>query len=229
MPLFIATTLVILVYSTLVSKRGMQGYTAYVALGAGLLCYFMVRSLLIYWTRRAEQSEAGAESIFKKLQIGTACYVAFAHGSNDVSNSISPVLAIFLVLKMGSFANGGEAMHIPIWILLLGGTGMSLGIGVLGHKVIATLGKRITLVTNSRGFSIDFSTATTVVLATMLGMPVSSTHAATGSVIGVGLERGRSGVNFSVLAKIITAWIITLPSAAGITILIYSIIKYFVF
>lgn len=188
--------------------------------------YFSVRWLIKRWIKRTQHSEEGAESIFKKLQVGTSCYVAFAHGSNDVSNSISPVLAIFVVLQTGVIPTAANAPVIPIWILVLGGLGMALGIGLLGHKVMGTLGNKITLMSNSGGFSVDFATATTVVVASIVGMPVSSTHAATGSVIGVGLEKGRGGVNFSILIKIFAAWIITVPTAAALTALVYSLLKW---
>lgn len=191
-----------------------------------LISYFGVRYLIGKWMRRTDRTQEGGETIFKKLQVGTSCYVAFAHGSNDVSNSISPVLAIFLVLKTGVIPTAANAPVIPLWILLLGGAGMALGIGVLGHKVMATLGNRITLMTNSKGFSVDFATATTVVAASMFGLPVSSTHAATGSIIGVGLESGRRGINFSILAKIISAWIITVPAAATITMFVYKFLSW---
>lgn len=191
------------------------------------LAYVFLRLLLKAWCINATRNEKGAESVFRKLQVGSSCYVAFAHGANDVSNSISPVLAIFMVMKMGKIPGSFGPMEIPLWILLLGAGGMGLGTWILGHKVMATLGNKITLITNSRGFCIDFSTATTVVVATIFGMPVSSTHAATGSVIGVGLENKKSGgLNIHLLGKILLAWIITVPSAALLTILLYSIVRW---
>ena len=185
--------------------------------------FFVVRFLIGIWIKRSDASAEGAESIFKKLQVGTACYVAFAHGSNDVSNSISPVLAVLMVLEGVSF--GSQMITIPLWVLLIGGLGMSLGIMLLGHKVMATLGHKITLITNSKGFCIDFSTATTVTLASILGMPVSTTHAATGSVVGVGLEKGLKGINVSLFIKIFAAWVITVPCAASITIALFYLFK----
>lgn len=186
-----------------------------------IIIYLITKTILHKWLSHSDKNEEETESVFRKLQIFTSCLVAFAHGSNDVSNSISPVIAIWLVIKTGQIPINSETLSIPLWILILGAVGMSVGIGLLGHKVMATLGNKITLMTNSKGFSVDFSTATTVVLATLLGMPVSSTHAATGSVIGVALDKGRSGINLSILIKIFSAWIITVPTAAILTILIY--------
>lgn len=195
-------------------------------LGSLIVIYTITRFILSKWLAHSDKNEEEAEAAFKKLQIGTSCLVAFAHGSNDVSNSISPVIAIWLVIQTGQIPTAGESFPIPLWILILGAVGMSIGIGLLGHRVMATLGNKITLMTNTKGFSVDFATASTVVLATILGMPVSSTHAATGSVIGVALDKGRSGINLSILIKIFSAWIITVPTAATLTILIYWILDF---
>jgi len=226
-PALIALTSIVTVYYwTLKSKSPfLQGWFTQIQLSIllSIAIFFTVRLLIGMWIKKSEASAEGAEGIFKKLQVGTACYVAFAHGSNDVSNSISPVLAILMVLEGVNF--GGQIMTIPIWVLLIGGLGMSFGIMLLGHKVMATLGHKITLITNSKGFCIDFSTATTVTLASILGMPVSTTHAATGSVVGVGLEKGLKGINLSLFIKIFAAWVITVPCAALITIVLFYLFK----
>lgn len=190
--------------------------------------YFATRAMLSKWLAYAGENagEEEAEKAFRKLQVGASCYVAFAHGSNDVSNSISPVVAIFLVVNTGLVPVAGAALPpIPLWILMLGGVGMVVGIALLGHKVMATLGNKITLMTNSKGFSVDFATATTVVLASILAMPVSSTHAATGAVVGVALDKGHRGLNLGILIKIFSAWVITVPAAAILTILIYWLLE----
>lgn len=181
--------------------------------------YLLTRSGIRFWLKGKDCSSEEAEKSFRRLQVGTACYVAFAHGSNDVSNSVSPVIAIFIVLS------GGVVGEVPLWILVMGGLGMACGIAVLGHKVMATLGNRITLLTNSKGFCVDMATATTVVAASVLGMPVSSTHAATGSVVGVALEKNRGGLNMSLLGRILLAWLVTVPCAGGITIVIYFLLR----
>lgn len=229
-PIFIALTVALLIFSVI--KRsvfaesimmGNVGVWATTLIGC-FVTYFISRLMLANWLAYAdeEQGEEEAEKAFRKLQVGASCYVAFAHGSNDVSNSISPVIAIFLVMATGQVPISGAALPpIPLWILLLGGAGMAVGIALLGHKVMATLGTKITLMNNSKGFSVDFAAATTVVLASILAMPVSSTHAATGAVVGVALDKGRHGLNLSILIKIFSAWVITVPAAAILTILIY--------
>lgn len=229
-PVFIGLSVTLLAYSVL--KRSELGvffdfsiFEEIIAtLALGLLAYYLVSLLLKRWARKVDKTEKGGERLFRKLQVGTSCYVAFAHGSNDVSNSISPLVAIYMVLKLGKLPPDGF-FRIPLWTLFLGGAGMALGIALLGHKVMATLGKKITLLTNSRGFSVDFATATTVILASVLGMPVSSTHAVTGSIVGVGLENRKRGLNLSILIKILITWIITVPCAAIITMAIFMLLK----
>lgn len=227
-PAFIAIVSVVIVYYWILRSKHpfLQGKLTRLELSVlfAILIFIAVRFFIGLWIKRSKPNADKTENIFKKLQVGTACYVAFSHGANDVSNSISPVLAILMVLE-GVNLGGVSTVTIPLWVLLIGGLGMSLGIILLGHKVMATLGHKITLITNSKGFCVDFSTATTVTLASILGMPVSTTHAATGSVVGVGLEKGLKGINISLFIKIFVAWIITVPSAAIITILVFNLFK----
>lgn len=173
-------------------------------------------------TLKMANSVESAESVFRKLQVGTSSYVAFAHGANDVANSISPVFAICLVVQQGSVPTKElvAAVGVPLWILVLGGAGIAVGIGVLGHRVIETLSERITQLDNFKGFSVDFSAASTVVTASILGLPVSSTHAATGAILGSGLRDGR-GFDWKVLGKIFAAWVVTVPVAGTITVVIF--------
>lgn len=165
------------------------------------------------------------EDIFRRLQIGTACYLAISHGANDVSNAIGPVAAIYGISKGNLTGSGG----IPLWILAMGGAGIALGTFCLGHKVMHTMGKRITKLTNTRGFAVAFGAATTVLLASNLGMPISTTHAAVGAIVGVGVARGFSAVDFRVLYKIGIYWVLTLPIAAITCIIIYEILRYTIF
>jgi PiT family inorganic phosphate transporter len=187
-----------------------------------LVLHFIARRI----ARLSDESSQGAERIFRRFQAGTSCLVGFAIGSNDVANSITPVLAIYFVMKNHNVVPANFSQYsIPLWMLAIGGLSMSAGVLTLGHKVIATLGHKITLLTNSRGFSVDFATATTIILSSMLGIPVSSTHVATGAVVGVGLERGLRGLNFVLLAKIFLTWIVTVPASAMLTILIFKILS----
>ena len=230
-PGFLAFACAIIAFS-LIHKSSLKAYLLISAWEIPILFlalyfafYLTARYFIGFWTLRAENSEKGTERLFRKLQIGTSSFVAFAHGSNDVANSISPVLAIFAVMKMGVIPANFDNITIPLWILCLGGIGMATGTAALGYKVIATLGEKITLITNSKGFCVDFSTAITVVFASILGIPISTTHAATGSIIGVGFFQGKKGLNFSLLAKILIAWVFTVPLAALVTVLCYWILK----
>lgn len=190
--------------------------------------YYQFRSLIRKWLKGAEDNAEGAEGAFKKLQIGTSCYVAFGIGANDVANSISPVFAVYVVVQNAGIPET-FGTTLPFWILGLGGVGMATGIALLGWRVMKTLGESITKITNSRGFVIDFSVATTVVSASALGLPVSTTHAATGAVVGSGLSTGWRNVQFRTLGKIVVAWLITLPSAALMTIAIYKLLEWILF
>ena len=187
------------------------------------------QALLRSTTSEMPDTEESVEGIFRRLQVGTSSYVAFAHGANDVANSIAPVFAIYLVVKHSGLPTdeilSGE--YVPLWILVLGGLGIATGIGLLGHRVISTLSEKITQLNNTRGFSVDFSAASTVVIASLMGLPVSSTHAATGAIVGSGLCHGEP-VKGGVLIKIFAMWIVTLPAAGAITILIYWLLKLFV-
>ena len=165
------------------------------------------------------------ENIFRKLQIITSCYVAFSHGANDVANAIAPVAAISSLLSSNTL---GIYAEIPTYLLAIGGAGISVGCLTWGHRVMKTVGGRITRLTNTRGFSVDFGAATTVLVASKLGLPISTSHTVVGAVIGVGLARGLEAVDLSVIKKIIVSWLLTLPIAAGTSIAIFLILKIFV-
>jgi len=165
----------------------------------------------------------GVERVFAVLMVFTACAMAFAHGSNDVANAVGPLAAVASIVQ-----SGGEiaaASVLPWWILLLGGTGIVAGLIMLGYRVIETVGKNITELTPSRGFAAELAAATTVVLASGTGLPISTTHTLVGAVLGVGLARGISAVNAGVVGRILLSWIITLPVGAGLSIIIFFIFK----
>jgi len=166
---------------------------------------------------------ANVERIFAILMVFTACSMAFAHGSNDVANAIGPLAAVVSIIS-----NNGEILQksvLPGWILLLGGGGIVLGLATYGFKVIATIGKKITHLTPSRGFAAELGAATTVVIASGTGLPISTTHTLVGAVLGVGLARGISALNMRMIRTIFASWIITLPAGAGLAIIFFFMFK----
>ena len=165
----------------------------------------------------------GVERIFAVLMVITACAMAFAHGSNDVANAIGPLAAVVSIVQTGGEITAKSSL--PWWILLLGGLGIVAGLMMLGYRVIETVGKNITELTPSRGFAATLAAATTVVLASGTGIPISTTHALVGAVLGVGLARGISSVNAEVVGRIITSWIITLPVGAGLSVVFFYVFK----
>jgi len=160
------------------------------------------------------------ESVFRRLQIITACYMAFAHGANDVANAIGPLAAIFSIIKTRAVS---MQVEVPLWILGLGGLGIVIGLATWGYKVIETVGKKITEMTPSRGFCAEFGAATTVLVCSKMGLPISTTHTLVGSVIGVGMARGIASLNMRVVRNIVYSWLITLPVAGVLSIIFYEI------
>jgi len=181
------------------------------ALGKRFLTWFLQNKI-----------QEGEEGVFRRIQIGTSCYVALAQGANDVANAIGPLAVIYFLVKTGGV---GGKVPVPSFLLLFGGVGIACGISMAGHRVMETLGRKITTLTNTRGFSVDFAAATTVLVASKMGLPVSTTHAAVGGVMGVGLARGIEAVNFRIIFQIILYWILTVPAAALTSMLIFFIIR----
>lgn len=163
------------------------------------------------------------ERVFAILMIFTACAMAFAHGSNDVANAVGPLAAVASTIASGGDIAAKSAM--PGWILLLGGAGIVVGLATYGFKVIGTVGRKITELTPSRGFAAELGAATTVVLASAGGLPISTTHTLVGAVLGVGLARGIAALNLRVIAVIFGSWLITLPAGAGLAIVFFYVFK----
>ena len=165
----------------------------------------------------------GVERVFAVLMVFTACAMAFAHGSNDVANAIGPLAAIVSVVQ-----SGGEITSqsmLPPWVLLIGASGIVIGLGTLGYRVMMTVGRAITELTPSRGFAAELAAAGTVVIASGTGLPISTTHTLVGAVLGVGLARGIGAINLGVVGKIILSWIVTLPVGAVLSILFFFLLK----
>ncbi|MEE9356840.1 inorganic phosphate transporter [Candidatus Vondammii sp. HM_W22] len=166
---------------------------------------------------------ASVEKIFTPLMIFTACAMAFAHGSNDVANGIGPLAAVVSIID-----SGGEVAQkagLPIWILILGGVGIVIGLTTMGYKVMQTIGTKITELTPTRGYCATLAAATTVVLASKTGLPVSTTQIAVGCVMGVGLARGVGALDLRVIGNIVISWIITLPAGAILAAAFFFLFK----
>jgi PiT family inorganic phosphate transporter len=140
-----------------------------------------------------------------------------------VANAIGPLAVIYFLAKSGTI---GAQVPVPFFLLVFGGVGIAFGISMSGARVIRTVGSRITTLSNTRGFSVDFSAATTVLVASKLGLPVSTTHAAVGGVMGVGLARGFEAVNFSIILKIMLYWVLTVPVAAFTCMGIFAFLRW---
>ncbi|MDN7131053.1 inorganic phosphate transporter [Halomonas sp. MC140] len=166
---------------------------------------------------------ANVERVFGVLMIFTACAMAFAHGSNDVANAVGPLAAVISVVRSDGVID--SAALVPWWVLMLGGAGIVVGLVTYGHRVIATVGTGITELTPSRGFAATLAAASTVVLASGTGLPISTTHTLVGAVLGVGLARGMAALNLRVIGTIAISWLITLPAGAGLAILFFFMFK----
>lgn len=166
---------------------------------------------------------ASVEKIFGYMQIVSACMMAFAHGANDVANAIGPMTASIRVLSTGS-VEGGESYNSS-WLLALGGLGIVAGLATWGWRVIETIGKKITELTPSRGFTAEFSAAITIVLATRLGLPVSTTHTLVGAVLGVGMARGLEALDMSTTRDIVISWFVTVPAGALLSVIFYYLLS----
>ncbi|AMM53853.1 inorganic phosphate transporter [Pyrococcus kukulkanii] len=185
---------------------------------AGIVAFIIV-SLILRVRFPNVDPYLGAEAIFRKVQVITSGYVALAHGANDVANAIGPVAAVYTIATMGM---AGAKVPVPRWILALGGLGIAIGVATYGYRVMETVGKKITELTNTRGFTIDFSAATVVLIASWLGMPISTTHTVVGAVIGVGLARGIKAINKDIVKDIVISWFVTVPTAGVISAIIFK-------
>ncbi|RMG43728.1 MAG: anion permease [Acidobacteria bacterium] len=197
------------------------------ALAGGVALLFGLATTLVSWRHPLKRNRTPSrfgyiERQFRGLQIATACYVAFAHGANDVANAVGPVAGVW-----SAYVSGGVAAKapVPLWILTLGGAGIVVGLATWGYKVMDTIGRKITALTPSRGFCAEFAAATTVLVCSKAGIPISTTHTLVGSVIGVGLARGLAALDRRVVRDIFGAWIVTLPASFLLSALLVTLLR----
>ncbi len=196
--------------------------SALISIASIIFCYFYFRSES-FKNRVQGGTFGGVEKVFSILMLLTACSMAFAHGSNDVANAIGPLSAVVSIVE-----NHGQIVaktHLAWWILPLGATGIVIGLAVMGYKVMGTIGTGITDLTPSRGFSAEFATAITVVVASGTGLPISTTQTLVGAVLGVGFARGIAALNLTVIRNIFASWIVTLPAGAMLSIVFYYLLS----
>jgi len=204
---------------------GIQSFALAVAIGilTAILGWSLIRKVAEDPDADREFHFASVEKVFTPMMLFTACSMAFAHGSNDVANGIGPLAAVVSIVS-----SGGEVMQtsrMPIWILVVGGAGIVTGLVTLGYRVMLTVGTKITELTPSRGFCAELAAASTVVLASRTGLPVSTTHILVGSVLGVGLARGIGALDLRVVMNIIISWLVTLPAGAVMAMAFFFFLK----
>jgi PiT family inorganic phosphate transporter len=205
---------------TIVQSYLLATVVGLVAMGIGTI---LVRRIRLQADADREFSFASVERVFAVLMVFTACAMAFAHGSNDVANAIGPVAAIVGVVQSGGEVTQRSAL--PLWVLIVGAVGIVAGLATYGVRVMAVVGQRITELTPSRGFAATLAAATTVVVASGTGLPISTTHTLVGAVLGVGLARGIAAINLRVVKNIFMSWIVTLPAGAILSIAFFFALK----
>ncbi|HYW78305.1 MAG TPA: inorganic phosphate transporter [Thermoguttaceae bacterium] len=194
------------------------GWATMTGVLCAILSWFAIARIAHEVTLTEDQKLAFVERIFMFLQIITACYVAFAHGANDVANAVGPLAA---VVEIASTHAVPTKVPVPLWILAFGGVGIVFGLVMMGKRVMETIGSGITEITPSRGFAAQFGAATAVLICSRLTLPVSTTHCLVGAVMGVALVRGISAVDVKTVRNIFVSWIATVPIAAVLTVVVY--------
>ena len=194
--------------------------SAFVGLVVAAIGAFLLRKVK---TTGDINSTDNIERVFGVLMIFTACGMAFAHGSNDVANAVGPVAAVVSTVQSGGLI-GAKAI-MPWWVLAIGGVGIVVGLATYGWRVIQTIGKKITELTPSRGFAAELAAASTVVLASATGLPISTTHTLVGAGFGVRKARGVEALHLPTIAAIITSWVVTLPAGAGLAVVFFYILS----
>ena len=193
-----------------------------IAIGIAILGSLVIRRIDADPDAEREQHFITVERVFGILMVVTACGMAFAHGSNDVANAIGPLAAVISTAQNGMIM---AQSAVPLWVLILGGAGIVVGLATYGRHVITTVGRKITHLTPSRGFAAELAAATTIVIASGTGMPVSTTHTLVGAVLGVGLARGVEAIDLRVVGRIFLSWVVTIPAGAILAIIFFFLFK----
>ncbi|OIQ47299.1 MAG: inorganic phosphate transporter PiT family protein [Gammaproteobacteria bacterium MedPE] len=194
-----------------------------IAVVVGILGVIAIKRLKVDPAADKKMHYASVEKVFAILMVVTACCMAFAHGSNDVANAIGPLAAVVSIVESGGEI--AKKAELVWWILPLGGIGIISGLAIFGSRVMATIGQGITHLTPSRGFAAELAAATTVVLASSTGLPISTTQTLVGAVLGVGMARGIAALNMGVIRNIVVSWVVTLPAGAALSICIFYMLK----
>jgi PiT family inorganic phosphate transporter len=225
-----ATVILATVYKGLKNVTGdIAWLTDNVTLVLALLASVFFAVISKIWLKKTMQGKESlsiakqlveVERVFMPLVIISSCSVAFAHGANDVANAVGPLAAVVHILQNGTIE---MKVGVPFWILGLGGAGIVLGLATYGHRVMQTVGTKITEITPSRGVAADVAATATVLVCTRMSLPVSTTHTLVGAIMGIGLARGLGGINTAVAKKIFTSWIITVPAAALLSMFLFVI------
>lgn len=206
-----------------------------IGIAIAAITYLGVRKLLYKYGGVFKNSKKSINTLFNIPLVFSAALLSFAHGANDVANAIGPFAAIYDTVRSGGMISGDAG--IPLWIMLIGALGLAIGLWVYGSSLIKTVGNEITKLNQVRAYCVALSAAITVIIASALGLPVSSTHIAIGGIFGIGIFReaqkkfqgkNKTYIDKSMLKQIILAWIITLPASAFIAAISYTSIIYFV-
>ena len=199
------------------------GIAAVIGLGIAVIGYALINRVKVDKEAEKDFHYASVEKVFVPMMLFTACGMAFAHGSNDVANGVGPMAAVVSLVQSGGEVT--QKSELPLWILLVGGFGIVVGLATYGYKVMQTIGTKITELTPTRAFCATMAAAITVVLASRTGMPVSTTHIAVGGVVGVGMARGIGAIDLRVIGGIVMSWIITLPVGGVLAALFYYTLR----
>jgi len=198
-------------------------YSAAIGTGIAVVGKLMIARIVVDPTADRSFHYATVEKVFGVLMVLTACCMAFSHGSNDVANAVGPLAAVISIVQTGTVE---QTAGVAPWVLLLGGVGIVIGLATYGRNVMLTIGEKITHLTPSRGFAAELAAATTIVVASGTGMPISTTHTLVGAVLGVGFARGIAAIDVGVVRGIFLSWVITVPAGAVLAVIFYYMLRF---